>query len=85
MAKQKDVFVASQEQLTEFYRTSQDALIKGVETWAKATRELLTAAKTEQDPQSVTASIDQAYTAAVAALNEQRSFLKRLVSATEAD
>ncbi len=85
MTKQKDVFVASQEQLTEFYRKSQDALIVGVETWAKATRDLLAAAKSEHDPQSVTAPIDQAYTAAVAALDEQRSFMKRLVNATQSN
>lgn len=85
MTKQKDAIVTSQEQLTEFYRRSQDALIAGVETWAKATRELLAASKSEQDPQSMTASIDQAYTAAVAALDEQRSFMKRLISATQSN
>lgn len=65
--------------------TAKPYVRRGVETWAKATRELLAASKSEQDPQSMTTSIDQAYTSAVAALDEQRSFMKRLISATQSN
>lgn len=77
----KDVWETTQGQLTDLYRKSQDALVSGVETWAKATRELLDAASIQADPKNVESTIDQAFTTATAALDEQRALVKRLYAA----
>ncbi|MDQ3781381.1 MAG: hypothetical protein M3349_00395 [Actinomycetota bacterium] len=81
MVAKTDIWATSQAQLTDFYRSSQDALVTGVETWAKAVRQLADAANLPQHPTTIGATIDQAFATASAALDEQRQFVKRLVAA----
>lgn len=81
MVAKTDIWTTSQAQLTDFYRSSQDALVTGVETWAKAVRQLADAANLPQHPTAIGATIDQAFVTASAAHDEQRQFVKKLVAA----
>jgi|GEM_PF-4637080 len=85
MATKTDVWATPQAQLADLYRRSQDALVEGVEAWAKAVRQLADATAHPKDPTEIGATIDQAYANAVTALDEQRQFVKRLIDAATPD
>lgn len=75
-----DPITKTQEQMFELFKQSQGVFLSGVEAWTKAARDMTEAASSMVDTVAFEAAIDQTFDGAIAALEQQREFLKALRS-----